>query len=117
MYRKELEAKENARKELSKQNNNEETSWELHDLCKDYLEKNSTDWARRKEIREKENTKKERMAKAGLLSRKAKLKLLEKNVAHGMKKIPRSEKERIEMEEEKKSRTCTIQKRSVEATK
>ena len=64
LYRKELEEKENSRKELSKKNNNEESSWELHDLCKDYLEKNSSDWARRKEIREKENAKKERLAKA-----------------------------------------------------
>ena len=48
LHRNELEVKENTRKELSKQNNNEETSWELYDLCKDYLEKNSTDWAKRK---------------------------------------------------------------------
>ena len=103
-YRTELEEKENTRQELCKQDNNEEASWELYDLCKEYLEKNSTDWAKRKEIREQEKIKQERLIKAGLLSRKAKLKLLEKKVAKGMEKIPKSEKERIELEEEKKRR-------------
>ena len=57
-YRTELEEKENTRQELCKQDNNEEASWELYDLCKEYLEKTVQTGLREKQLENKKRSNK-----------------------------------------------------------
>ena len=54
-HRKELEQREQERIERMKRK--QEQSWELARLCKEYLEENSLDWAKRKEQHEIEKKK------------------------------------------------------------
>ena len=55
-------------------------------------------------MREQERKKMLRLEKAGLLNRKAQMKLVEKNVETGLEKIHRNEKERLLREERTKKR-------------
>ena len=61
-HRKELEQREQERIERLKRKQDKEQSWELARLCKEYLEENSLDWAKRKEQREIETKKQESRA-------------------------------------------------------
>jgi len=78
-----------------------EAGWELLDLCHDFLVKNNTDWKKRQEKRIEEKERLERLEKARLLCRKAKIKHVETNIKKGLDKVPECEKKRLENEEKK----------------
>ena len=71
-------------------------------MCRDYLEENSSEWAKRREQRQNEKNRLERLEKAGILSRKAKMRELENNIEKGFQKLPRNEQEKIKQEEKRK---------------
>ena len=56
-HKKEIEEREQERIERLKRKQDKKHSWELARLCKEYLEENSVDWAKRKEQREIEKNK------------------------------------------------------------
>ena len=81
--------------EIQKQEE-EKLSWELLDLCREYLEENSADWKKRKEKRIEEKERQERLEKTRILSKQAKIRYIEKKIEIGMTKIPETEKKLIE---------------------
>ena len=95
--------REQEKKEQEHQNEEQqkETCWELHNLCRDFLEENSKEWARLKEKRTNEKNRVLRLEQAGILSRKAKMKALENNVKLGLSKIPAKDRKEIEREQER----------------
>ena len=94
-YRKEILREQEEKAERLVVKEKKEQSWELYRLCKNFLENNSEDWRKRKEQRENEKNRVLRLEKAGILSRKAKLEAIERNVKLGMERIPPAEKEKI----------------------
>ena len=68
------------------------------------MEENNKDWQKRKLQREQERNRMLRLEKAGILTKQARLRELEKKVAMGLEKIPANEKEKLRLEENKKKR-------------
>ena len=103
-YREQVLREQEDRKERIEMKEKKEKSWQLYKLCKEYLEENSEDWRKRRIQREHDKNRIARLEKAGILSRKAKMEALEKNIEIGMRKLPEVEREKIHLEEEKKKR-------------
>ena len=84
--------------------NKSEESWELYDLCKQFLEENSKDWEKRKIARELEKERILRLERARIKTKTAKLNQLRKNVMIGEQKLPEKEREKMDLDEKKKRR-------------
>ena len=87
--------------------NRKEQSWELYRICKKYLEDNSKDWEKRREMREKKKERKIRLEKVEILRKQARMNALERNVEKGLEKIPVDEKKKI-LEDERRKERLTI---------
>ena len=91
---------------LSTENTEDETdrekSWELHRLCKAYLEENSEAWRTRKIQREHEKNRQERLEKAGLLRRKTQLEYIENNIKKGIGMLTPADREKLRIEDQRK---------------
>ena len=85
-YRQEILKEQEEKKNRIELKEKKEKSWELFRLCKEYLEENSTDWEKRKVQRENEKNRILRLEKAGILSKKAKIEAIERNLIKGMNK-------------------------------
>ena len=102
-HRKEIEQEQSKAIEAQeKQEQERESCWELQSLCREFLEENSKDWARIKEKRINEKNRVLRLEQAGILSRKAKIKALEKNIEIGLSKIPTKDREKLRQEKARK---------------
>ena len=55
-------------------------SWELLELCQEYLEENDNAWKKRKLKRQEEKERLERLEKVKIKSRESKMKHIEKNI-------------------------------------
>ena len=86
------EVLEMERAEKIKRKEEKEQVWALNKLCRKFLEENSKEWLKRKRQRQEEKERLERLEKARILSRKAKIKEIEKNIEKGLNKIPPEEK-------------------------
>ena len=73
----------------------DQLSWELLELCQEYLQKNDTAWKKRKLKRQEEKERLERLEKAKIKSKEAKMKHIEKNIEEGMKRIPETERNNL----------------------
>ena len=101
-HKNQIVQEEQTAQNLVEKENNSESSWELMKLCREYLEENSSEWAKRREQRQNEKNRLERLEKAGILSRKAKMRELENNIEKGFEKLPRNEQEKIKQKEKRK---------------
>ena len=102
-HRKEIEReKERAVEAQEKFEQEKDSCYELQNLCREFLEENSKDWARLKEKRINEKNRILRLEQAGILSRKAKIKALEKNIEIGLSKIPAKDREKLRQEKSRK---------------
>ena len=79
--------------------NNFNQSWELLKQCVDFLEEHEPSWKKRQEERRKERECKERVEKASNLSLASKKRHVQRKITEHMEKLPRKEREKIEMEE------------------
>ena len=90
-----------------------EKTWELYRECKNYLEENEKNWIVRKRERELENKRLERLdicrQKREELKEKVRERNLENEVSTKLEQLPRSERKKIEIEEEKRRRLDLIQ--------
>ena len=103
-HRTDIKNREQELEEQTKMKNEREQMWDLHKLCKEYLEENNKDWNKMKVQREQERNRILRLEKAGILSKQAKMRELEKKVQIGLEKIPQNEKEKILLEEKRTKR-------------
>ena len=90
---------EQDKKERIERKNKKEISWELYKLCRKELEETSKEWEQRKVAREQERARQERVEKAKIRTRAAKITEIEKKIRIGKDKLP--EKVRTEYENEK----------------
>ena len=79
--------------------NNFNQTWELLKTCVDFLEENEPKWKKGQSDRMKERERKEKIAKAARLSKESKKRHVQNKITEHFNKLPRKEKERIEMEE------------------
>ena len=103
-----LEEETNKRlKQLEKQKMKQK-SWELYRECKNYLENNDPNWKQKKEERELEIKKKERLSVANekqeKLRNKIKERKLQEEIEKGLKQLPAQEQNKIIEEEKRKER-------------
>ena len=103
-----LEEETNKRlKQLEKQKMKQK-SWELYRECKNYLENNDPNWKQKKEERELEMKKKERLSVANekqeKLRNKIKERKLQEEIEKGLKQLPANEQNKISEEEKRKER-------------
>ena len=95
---------EKRRKEQDKKHR----SWELYRECKKFLEENEKDWKNRKQERDIENKRKERLNDARIkqdnIREKVRERNLDKKILEKMNELPKREKERIILEENKQKR-------------
>ena len=102
-HRKELEKNEQEQARIEQEENNKkELSWELHNLCQEYLEENSQDWKKLKEKRNNEKNRILRLEKAGILTRKARINALENNIKVGLEKLTQEQRTKLRQEQERK---------------
>ena len=73
-------------------------AWELHRLCRNYLNENCKAWDKRRKARQKEAERQERLQKGRVLKRKAQINELEKKIEVGMTRIPQDQREKMEEE-------------------
>ena len=102
-HKDELERKVKKEEILDNKNNkminNFNQSWELLKHCVDFLEEHEPSWKKRQEERRKERECKERVEKASNLSLASKKRHVQRKITEHMEKLPRKEREKIEMEE------------------
>ena len=103
-YRENIVKEEQEKTEKMETENKIEESWELYDLCKQFLEENSKDWEKRKVERELEKARLLRIERARIKTKNAKLNQLRKNVLIGEQKLPENEREKINSDEKKNRR-------------
>ena len=75
-HRTDIKNREQELEEQTKMKNEREQMWDLHKLCKEYLEENNKDWNKMKVQREQERNRILRLEKAGILSKQAKIREL-----------------------------------------
>ena len=97
-----LSKQEQFRQERLQIKQEKEQAYELRRLCRKFLEENDKGWEKRRKERIEEQERLLRQEKTKILSKQAKIKHIEKSIEIGMEKIPKLEKERLELEEKKK---------------
>ena len=106
-YRLEIEMEEKKRLERLEKKEQKENSWALYRVCQEYLEENCEIWAKQKTEREKERLRLERLDKAKKLTRKAKIRELEKKIDAGIMKMTEIDRKKY-LEDEKKRKKLEI---------
>ena len=102
-HRQELISEEQEKARIEQEaHSKKEQSWELHNLCKEYLEENSQDWKKLREKRINEQNRILRLEKAGILTRKARMKALENNINTGIEKLTIEQRNKLRQEQEKR---------------
>ena len=102
----EKEVEEKERKQREKEN--KDMSWVLYNECKTFLENNKKNWEQKREERETEKKRQERLLigenKRKEIKSKVKERELDKEINAEMKELPVTERENIRKEEEKRKR-------------
>ena len=98
-----LEEEARIRNERLKKKEIKEKSWELYKRCQNFLEENDKDWERRRNEREIEKKKQERLSLANTkqerIRQKVKERKLEEDIKKGLAKLPPKRRNEIEQEE------------------
>ena len=87
---------EDERQEKTTRENEKNAAWELHRLCRNYLNENFKAWDKRRKARQEEFERQERLQKGRVLKRKAQINELEKKIEVGMTRIPQDQREKME---------------------
>ena len=108
-----LEEEARIRNERLKKKEIKEKSWELYKRCQNFLEENDKDWERRRNEREIEKKKQERLSLANTkqerIRQKVKERKLEEDIKKGLAKLPPKRRNEIEQEEERKRKQDLIE--------
>ena len=101
-HKEHIEKEEKDRNNRLEQQSKKVDSWKLYNLCKDFLEENSTHWNKRREQQIEENKRLERLEIARSKSLKSKenerTKQWEKKFKEGLEKVPVNTREQQETE-------------------
>ena len=102
-HRERIEREETEKNNLLERKAKKEDSWNLYNLCKNFLEENSEHWRKRREQQIEENSRLERLERAKAKSIEARIKertkVWEKKLQEGLEKVPQNEKAKLESEQ------------------
>ena len=108
-----LEEEARIRNERLNKKEIKEKSWELYKRCQNFLEENDKDWERRRNEREIEKKKQERLSLANTKQERIRQKVkeikLEEDIKKDLAKLPPKRRNEIEQEEERKRKQDLIE--------
>ena len=115
-HREEIEKITEEREKRIKIKEDKEKSWELYNICRNFLEENSEDWEKNKKKRQEEKNRLERLELAKSKQRNSQINHVKRKIEEGMKRLPGEDRKRLE-EDEKKRERLEIQKTKKELWK